>query len=148
MAQRRAAGQASSPFAGVSWDKDRSKWTAVVTGGVKHNLGLFVEEEDAARAGEAEARSERAAELANAALTHGIDAYSRSDSKGSGMVGGWRVAARAEERSVSFGWRMHAPSTDDDFDYDDEEEDDADDAKDGLFHAEVSGQRPPAPSRR
>ena len=32
----------------------------------------------------------------------------------------------------------------DDFDYDDEEEDDADDAKDGLFHAEVSGQRAPA----
>ena len=70
------------------------------------------------RAWEAEARSERAAALANAALTHNtsIDPHSR-DSKGSGMVGGWRVAARAEERSVSFGWRMHAEVMEDDIDF-------------------------------
>eukprot|EP01045_Picozoa_sp_COSAG04_P017495 COSAG04_NODE_1550_length_6380_cov_2.250597_8_plen_515_part_00 len=54
VAQRRAAGQPSSPFPGVSWDKGTRKWAARIRhGGKKQYLGLFDKEEDAAAAAEA-----------------------------------------------------------------------------------------------
>ena len=51
MAQRRAAGQPSSLYVGVSWAAERCRWLASIwhEGRAQH-LGLFAEEEAAARA--------------------------------------------------------------------------------------------------
>lgn len=44
----------SSPYRGVSWDRAVSKWRAKVTvGGQSHNIGYFVDEEEAAQAAQA-----------------------------------------------------------------------------------------------
>ena len=61
MAQRRAAGQPSSRFAGVTWMKNVRKWAAQGPwrGGEKQHLGYFVKEEDAAAAAKAAGAVER-----------------------------------------------------------------------------------------
>ena len=51
VAQRRAAGQRSSPYVGVYWLKSARAWTAELTqSGQQHRLGVHTKEEDAARA--------------------------------------------------------------------------------------------------
>ena len=46
----------SSRFMGVSWNKDIRKWQAYIqVDGVQHHLGLFENEEEAARARDAAA---------------------------------------------------------------------------------------------
>ena len=57
VAQRRAAGQPSSPYAGVSWAKKQRRWKAAfLHEGRKQHLGPFVDEDAAARAYDAAAR--------------------------------------------------------------------------------------------
>lgn len=46
----------TSPFKGVSWHKQAEKWRAQITDGKAYHLGLFISEEDAARAYDAAAR--------------------------------------------------------------------------------------------
>lgn len=53
---RRAKVSGSSRFKGVSWHKRANKWVAIIRqDGVTHHLGTFANEEDAARAYDAEA---------------------------------------------------------------------------------------------
>eukprot|EP01045_Picozoa_sp_COSAG04_P006723 COSAG04_NODE_337_length_16405_cov_652.804060_11_plen_632_part_00 len=60
VAQRRAAGQPSSPFPGVSWNKVSRKWEAkIMRGGKTQFLGSFAKEEDAAAAVKAAGAVER-----------------------------------------------------------------------------------------
>lgn len=48
--QNRKSGYGSSSFRGVSWHKRKMKWAAgVKVDGKRHNLGLFDDEEEAAR---------------------------------------------------------------------------------------------------
>ena len=55
--RRRAAGERSSQYNGVSWQKATRKWQAhIAVGGKAKGLGLFHNEEEAARAYDAEAR--------------------------------------------------------------------------------------------
>eukprot|EP01045_Picozoa_sp_COSAG04_P012591 COSAG04_NODE_852_length_9862_cov_6.945229_2_plen_717_part_00 len=63
VAQRKAAGESSSLFVGVSWTRGNRKWAASIshTGSTKH-LGLFDLEDAAARAHDAEARMLRGSE--------------------------------------------------------------------------------------
>ena len=60
VAQRRAAGEKSSQYTGVTWNKTKRLWIARLHHGTKHiAIGSFDDETAAARAYDAEARCER-----------------------------------------------------------------------------------------
>ena len=65
VAQRRAAGQPSSRYVGVSWEKKQRQWMAQIKhAGTTHRLGIFVAEAEAARMAPIVAAREAAADAA------------------------------------------------------------------------------------
>eukprot|EP01045_Picozoa_sp_COSAG04_P020474 COSAG04_NODE_2100_length_4781_cov_8.111064_3_plen_194_part_00 len=90
VAQRKAAGQPTSAYVGVSWHKQTRRWEASITHeGEKQGLGLFVEEAAAARAFDEAARKLRGAEA------HGGRADPRAPV--------WRLNFPTDAESAAFG---------------------------------------------
>eukprot|EP01045_Picozoa_sp_COSAG04_P010510 COSAG04_NODE_646_length_11599_cov_28.808435_7_plen_348_part_00 len=90
VAQRRAAKQPASPYAGVGWDKRRRRWKAQIQHkGEKQHLGYHVEEAAAARAFDEAARRLRG------------DAAHGGRAEGGGHT--WRLNFPTEAESAAFG---------------------------------------------
>jgi hypothetical protein len=99
--------EAGSKYRGVSWNKNKNKWTATIySNGKKHNLGYFEDEEEAARAYDRAARAHKGEKAQLNFPAEGESGPSRQSSKYRGVS--WEKSHNKWIAKVQYGGKRHS----------------------------------------